>query len=205
MNYTIILFILLESFLYLYDIFTIECYENLQWLACSIIPYSINKEERKISPEWLLGFTEAEGTFAIDINDAKDMKLGKKVQLSFIITQHLLDEQLLHDINQQFFYGKGYVENSRDANSKVKRLRIRDFQTIINVVIPFYDANMFYSRKKHDYTDWRTVAFMMQKKQHLTAEGLVKIMEIEQLMNRGRTEEGLAKKIARRLSKSILK
>ena len=32
---------------------------------------------------------------AIDINHAKDMILGKKVQLSFKITPHLLDETLL--------------------------------------------------------------------------------------------------------------
>lgn len=46
---------------------------------------------------------------------------------------------------------------------------------------------------------------MMQKKQHLTAVGLAKIMEIEQQMNRGRTVEGLAKKTARRQSKFISK
>nr|QJS52044.1 putative LAGLIDADG homing endonuclease [Bulbochaete rectangularis var. hiloensis] len=61
------------------------------------MPSSINKEERKISPEWLLGFTEAEGTFAIDINDAKDMRLGKKVKLSFMMRSALLDDKLLHD------------------------------------------------------------------------------------------------------------
>ncbi len=95
-----------------------------------------------------------------------------------MITQHLLDENLLHEINKQFFNGKGFVENSRDADSKVKRIRIRYLKTILNVVIPLYDANNFYSRKILDYTDWRTVAFMMEKKLHLTAEGLAKIMKL---------------------------
>lgn len=150
------------------DFLPIDCYENV--LLCMILPSFKTKDalrpQGKISPEWLVGFTEAEGTFAIDITDAKDMKLGKKVQLSFMITQHLLDANLLHEINTQFFNSKGYVENSRDADSKVKRIRIRDFKTILNVVIPFYDVNNFYSRKKLDYTDWRTVAFMMEKKLH---------------------------------------
>lgn len=67
----------------------------------------------------------------------------------------------------------------------MKRLRIRDFSSILKVVIPFFDKNIFYSRKKLDYIDWITIAFMMEKKEHLTQWGLKTIMEIEQKMNRG--------------------
>nr|QYC94387.1 putative LAGLIDADG homing endonuclease [Oedogonium sp. 260_circle1_72169] len=38
-----------------------------------------------IHPQWLLAFTEADGSFCIAIRDVKDIILGKTVQLSLII------------------------------------------------------------------------------------------------------------------------
>lgn len=47
---------------------------------------------------WLIGFTDGEGTFSVEINKKEDMKMGYQIQISFIITQHSCDINLLNKI-----------------------------------------------------------------------------------------------------------
>jgi len=46
-------------------------------------------------PHWLSGFTEADGCFYISTYDSPKSKLGKSVQLVYIITQHVRDRELM--------------------------------------------------------------------------------------------------------------
>ena len=47
-------------------------------------------------PEWIVGFTEAEGCFFVAIKKSPKSKLGEAVWLRFMITQHSRDEKLIN-------------------------------------------------------------------------------------------------------------
>jgi hypothetical protein len=57
---------------------------------------------------------------------------------------------------------------------------------LTNKVIPFFDKYPLHGVKRLDYLDWCKVASMMQKKEHLTSEGLDQIRKIKMGMNKGR-------------------
>jgi hypothetical protein len=56
----------------------------------------------------------------------------------------------------------------------------------LNIIIPFFDKYPILGIKYADYIDFKTCALLMENKEHLTEEGLLKIKNLKSGMNRGR-------------------
>lgn len=135
---------------------------------------------------WLIGFTDGEGTFSVEINKKEDMKMGYQIQISFIITQHSRDINLLNKI-KLYFEGNGEIKSNRGKNGgDVLQYRLRKFDSIKKYIIPLFDNYPLKTLKKLDYEDFKKVVELMEKKEHLTKEGIEKIRKIKEGMNRGR-------------------
>jgi len=135
---------------------------------------------------WLIGFTDGEGSFIVDINKNTTMKTGYQVQLSFIITQHERDLNLLHNI-KNFFDGYGEIKTNRGKNGgNVYQYRLRNFDQLNRYIIPLFENFELKTQKKLDFMDFKKVAELIIKKEHLTDEGVLKIKKIKEGMNRGR-------------------
>ena len=145
-------------------------------------------------PNWLAGFTSAEGCFLVKLNFK--YKTGVQVQLEFKLTQHSRDEELLKTFIK--FFGCGRVSKDRKSfNYKVNRLI-----DIIDKIIPFFQKHPWppihfialamkwiwgiLGVKALDFADWCKVAEMMKYNKHLTPEGLEQIIKIKAGMNKGR-------------------
>lgn len=87
--------------------------------------------DKSIDPNWLAGFTRALGCFILGISNASDRKAGGQVRLSFYITQHLRDEQLM--ISLVKFFGCGAVYKNRETF----RYLVSKFSDIHEKIIPF--------------------------------------------------------------------
>lgn len=76
--------------------------------------------------------------------------------------------------------------------------RIKD---IVHIIIPFFDAHPLLSSKILNYNDFRTVAFIIYKKEHLTEQGYAIVKEIASHMNtpKGVTLKGYQKKLSKRI------
>lgn len=57
----------------------------------------INLNQAPVYPNWLVGFTSAEGCFYVNTYKTNN-KLGRGVQLVFSITQHIRDEVLMNSL-----------------------------------------------------------------------------------------------------------
>ncbi len=80
------------------------------------------------------------------------------------------------------YLGCGKInKGSRATNFVVQRL-----SDIIKIIIPFFDTYSIEGVKVKDYADFKKVALLMDKKAHLTKEGLDEIREIKNRMNRKR-------------------
>jgi hypothetical protein len=57
-------------------------------------------------------------------------------------------------------------------------LTVRNPDFFINVLIPFFDALLWHSKKELDYIDWRTVLRIKEEGKHFTPEGekIVKLL-----------------------------
>lgn len=128
-------------------------------------------------PNWLSGFSEAEACYYISIYDSPKSKLGKGIQLVYVVTQHIRDEELLKELINYFGCGK-YSKRKEAGDFKV--LSIKEINTKI---IPFFNEYPLQGVKSLNFNDWKLAAEIMEKKGHLTEEGLKKIQNIKMGMN----------------------
>ena len=130
-------------------------------------------------------------------------KLGKAVQLRFIISQHVRDKALLEIIMKNFNprRGSGTMQNGRnnkeftvtsfkDRTARAQRATVSPPSPPggkPNIIIPFWDKYPIQGVKSSDYADFCLVVDLMKNKVHLTKEGLEQITSIKIGMNTGRS------------------
>ena len=132
----------------------------------------------KLNPHWIAGFTDGEGTFYVGINPHQEMSSGFQVLPEFRIVQHKKDIQLLYALKK--FFKAGVVRKNHDDRYEV---RIRSLEVLRKTIIPFFERYELHTQKKFDFLAFRKVILLMEKKEHLTTEGIKKIFAITQKMN----------------------
>ena len=86
-------------------------------------------------PNWLAGFTSAEGCFFIRFQGSLSHKLKEKVNFSLIITQHVKDEILMRSIIN--YLGCGSVQHLDGENAVY--YRVGNSSDINEKIIPFFN------------------------------------------------------------------
>jgi hypothetical protein len=132
-----------------------------------------------ISHDWVVGFTDGEGCFFVGINKHSDMKVGYQILPEFRIVQHRNDVQVLHALKS--FFGCGVVRNNHEDRDE---LRIRKLENLLQVV-EFFEKHPLKTKKNVDFKKFARVVRWMEKGEHLTKDGLIKIIELACTMNRG--------------------
>lgn len=157
--------------------------ESLKIAFPDIIPAIRPKVENITIPdgEWLAGFTSGEGCFFVFVSKSLTHSLGFRVQLVFQITQHSRDEKLMESLISHL--GCGRLVTSSDGKVQFRVVKFTDiYEKILKF---FYDYNIR-GVKLEDFKDWSTVAKFMRDGEHLTTDGLNKIVKIKAGMNKGR-------------------
>jgi hypothetical protein len=93
-------------------------------------PLVINLEIK--DPNWLAGFTSAEGCYLITISASPNSKLKERVKLRFQLTQHTRDEQLIGSLIN--FLDCGRVLKNRDVFDFI----VEKFSDLENKIVPFF-------------------------------------------------------------------
>lgn len=131
-------------------------------------------------PQGVAGFVDGEGCFYVKITKSNTHKLSEVVNLSFILTQHNRDNQLMRSLIE--YLGCGNVYN----DSETVQFVVTKYNDLTDKVIPFFDRYKIVGVKFQDYLEFKKVIELMQKKAHLTSEGLDQIRKIKAGMNRER-------------------
>jgi len=153
-----------------------ESFPNTVGLARPLLP----PLTVKLDPQWVAGFTSGDGCFKISIRVSKLHKLGSRVALLFIVTQHVRDE--LPSSSTMDFFGCGQTYSYKDYTE----FRCLSFKDNYEKILPFFEKFQIIGVKSKDFEDWAKVAKMIQTKVHLTNEGFDKIRLITRGMNKGR-------------------
>lgn len=130
----------------------------------------------KLNPNWVSGFTEAEGCFFVKYikkdNDKYQFILGLQ------ITQSIRDNLLLKKLI--YFFNCGRLEINRKIYNNYVVTR---FSNIIEIIIPFFDKYSIIGSKHQDYEKWKFISKLIDTKVHLTEEGIREIFLIKSKMN----------------------
>jgi LAGLIDADG endonuclease len=137
-----------------------------------------------LNPQFVTGFTDAEGTFQISITKNTSLKAGWRVRAHFVIHLHKRDVPLLYLIKD--FFGIGnihYNPSKEDATFEVSKL-----EDLINVISHFNKYHLK-SAKSIDYLLWKQCIELMRVKAHFTQTGLEEIISIKAAINLGLSKE----------------
>ena len=143
-----------------------------------------NQQERLSPTErlkyFLAGFIEGEGALTVSIKEHPGC-FGYYVDPEFFVYQHVSGRALLETLRKIFHTGRIYP---KPGNPKVLVYAIADRRSLKEKVIPFFERYITpYSCKRETYERFREILAMMDRKEHLTPTGLVRIVEKAYAMN----------------------
>jgi len=150
-----------------------------------------NQQERLISLGWVIGFVDGEGCFSIsfvrqsDRTGRRGYRLGYQVTARFVVSQGASSVACLEELRE--FFGVGYVYGNRRRDNHREHMHqymVSDRWDLHETIVPFFQEYPLRTAKRHDFEKFALVLEMMEAKVHLTLEGLVRIAEITETMNR---------------------
>lgn len=149
----------------------------------SRIDFEWSNREVNITPGWLLGFTEGEGSFSVRSSNSnkKDM-----YRLSFSIGQSDRDIYLMESIQEYFYKLSGDKFNIINRKDSVCYLYITQNSFIKNVLIGLFSSLEWHTKKEHDFKDWVLILKLKEKGFHYTEKGIEIINGLISQMNRYR-------------------
>jgi len=131
-----------------------------------------------INPNWLAGFITAEGSFYISLYESDKRKAGYAVSLSFSLSQHLKDVELLERLC--LFLDCGVVRIS--PNRGTGELIVTKSSDLNQKVIPLLLKYNLSGVKLLDFERFKEVSTLIENKMHLTSEGIALIKTIKDAM-----------------------
>lgn len=143
--------------------------------------------ERKIvlSPSFISGFSDAEGSFVVTILKNPRYKIGWNVQARFQIKLHEKDRALLLLI-QNYFGGIGYISKINDKSTV--EFRVSDITSLNNIIIPHFEKYTLITNKYKDFIIFKQIVSLMLENKHTNLEGLKEILEYRASLNWGLSE-----------------
>jgi hypothetical protein len=127
----------------------------------------------------ITGFSDAESSFFVHLRQSPKYKTGWEVLVSFQIHLHKKERDFLEKIRLSLGVGKIYT------GSTSVELRVSSLVDLTNVVIPWFEKYPLISKKRADFELFKQILAIMNRKEHLTIEGVRKIVAIKSSMNNG--------------------
>jgi hypothetical protein len=132
-----------------------------------------------LNPWFITGFADAESCFTLSVVKNNKMKAGWHVKQSFQIGLHQKDKAILEQIKTYLGVGNIYKQGLQLLQFRVDSLK--DLKFIIN----HFDKYPLITQKFADYNLFKQAIQLMEQKEHLTKEGLQKIVSIKAVLNNG--------------------
>jgi hypothetical protein len=132
-----------------------------------------------LTPNWITGFTDAEGCFSVILTKRSTLKW--RVIVSFEINLHSKDILILNSIKD--FFGVGSVNTRVDKNLSV--YRVTKLDDLVKVIIPHFSQYPLITKKYSDFLLWSKVIELMVTKQHLEPIGFKTVLSYYTSINKG--------------------
>ena len=139
---------------------------------------SADNQQERLDNNWISGFVDGEGCFHVAINKLPKMTLGYQVLPEFRIVQHKRDIEILKRIQQNL--GVGTI---RINHGDRYELRVRGVLEL-NKIINFFEQHPLMTKKRNDFLLFKEIIQLMNKRKHLSQEGLEQIALKASKMNR---------------------
>ena len=132
--------------------------------------------EYKLDPNGVTGFVDGEGSFTCSVYENKELKIGWRVEPCFQIVVHYKDKAILEAIQKALGVGK------ITERGKAVRLRVQSINEL-KLLIKFFKKYYLLTKKRADFILLCKIIEIIKRGEHLTPEGLRKIIALRAAMN----------------------
>jgi len=138
-----------------------------------------------VSKEYVVGLTDGEGCFYVNISKSSLYKSGFRVQMHFHLKMQEKDKNLLEKVRNTIGCGAVYFQKEQRANHcQCFRYTVSSQSDILNKIIPFFRQYPLQSYSKNvNFQIFCKIAELVKSKAHFTAKGIAKIRELKGKMN----------------------
>ena len=140
---------------------------------------NVGLEINVLNPWFFSGFTDAEGCFSIGIRPDAKLKTKWRVLPVFIIKLHKKDLSILEDIKKTLHIGK-----IRKSGENCVQYVVESFKEL-QVIVNHFDNYPLVTAKVSDFLLFKQCFDMIKNGEHLTEEGLLKIVALKSSLNWG--------------------
>ena len=128
---------------------------------------------------YISGYVDGEGCFSVSIRPRPSNKIGWEVVASFAVAQNRDRIRVLKLMREYFNYGSF----RRNISDKTMKYEIRNIDVLINKVIPHFKKYPIQSERRRDFEIFVKICEKIKKKEHLSKEGLIKIVKLRSQMS----------------------
>ena len=142
-----------------------------------------NKNTFYLNPDYLTGFVDGEGCFSLSIFKEDRSLTGWQVKPIFSISLHNKDIKLLEAIQRTFKTGKIYKHGVDSMQYRVSSLKN------LQIITDHFDSYPLISQKRADYLLFKQAIAIIKNKEHLSIEGVLKLVGIKATLNWGLSDK----------------
>ncbi|MDO8511697.1 MAG: LAGLIDADG family homing endonuclease [bacterium] len=155
-------------------------------LSHSTLLPSKRRTKPVLKADYIVGLTDGEGCFYVNVRDSASYHAGASVELQFHIKLNARDRELLEVVKESLGCGGVYFQKETRANhAQCFRYTVNSHQTIIEKIIPFFKKYPLQSSSKlKSFQYFCEIAEMVEQKLHHSPEGIEKIRELKSMMNK---------------------
>jgi hypothetical protein len=174
-------------------IFQIESYSSFNSDSQSFTQIGISKDSPRYSfnnkntfylnPDYLTGFVDGEGCFSLSIFKEGRSLTGWQVKPIFSISLHNKDIKLLEAIQRTLKTGKIYKHGVDSMQYRVSSLKN------VEIITDHFDSYPLITQKRADYLLFKQAIAIIKNKEHLSIEGLLKLVGIKATLNLGLSDK----------------
>lgn len=138
-----------------------------------------------VSNEYVVGLTDGEGCFYVNVGKSSRYRAGYRIQLHFHLKMQERDRELLEKIRNTIGCGEVYFQKEQRANHcQCYRYTVSSERDIQAIVIPFFKKYPLQSASKSaSFKIFCQIATLVKEGEHLKPEGIENIRELKSRMN----------------------
>ena len=136
--------------------------------------------------QYVAGFVDGEGSFHVAFQRSRFTRLGLQVIPEFHVSQNPERAEVLRLIQQAL--GCGYIKANHPGSlhDRSMVLVVRNRSDLARRVVPFFERFPLRSSKQREFQTFATIVHAMGRGEHLTKDGMIRILQQAFAMNSGR-------------------
>ena len=139
-----------------------------------------------VSKDYVVGLTDGEGCFYVNIWKSPAYRAGVGVQMHFHVKMQEKDKALLESVRNTLDCGAVYFQRERRQNHcQCYRYTVSAQRDILQKVIPFFKHNPLQSAsKRENFRIFSEIASLVERGEHLKISGVERIKKLKAQMNK---------------------